>query len=191
MPVGLGLAAITALALSSAADIRMTAGFLAGTAALLGLLALLGWAIRRLAARLPRPQSPLLRIALANLHRPGAQTGALVTALGFGLSAFVLLAAVETSLSANIDRRVPNRAPDYFVLDVPRARLAEFESAVRKTVPGAEIRAVPAMRGAILAYGPEGAMTRVADLKAIPENAWALRGERGLTYADAVPEGNS
>ena len=28
----------------------------------------------------------MLRSALANLYRPGAQTGALVTALGFGLS---------------------------------------------------------------------------------------------------------
>ena len=122
---------------------------------------------------------------------PGAQTGALVTALGFGLSAFVLLAVIETSLLANIARRVPARAPDYFVLDVPRARLAEFEQAVHQTVPGAAIRAVPALRGAILAYGPQGRMMRVADLKAIPENAWALRGERGLTYADKVPEGNS
>ena len=191
LPVGLGLAGIAVLALTSPADIRLTAGFLAGTAALLGLLALLGWAIRHLTSRLPHPKNPLLRAALANLHRPGAQTGALVTALGFGLSAFVLLAAVETSLSANIARRVPARAPDYFVLDVPRLRLAEFESAVRQTVPGAKIRAVPAMRGAILAYGPQGAMTRVADLKSIPEDAWALRGERGLTYADAVPEGNT
>jgi len=190
-PVGLGLAAIIGLALASAADMRLTAGFLGGTAALLALLATLGWAIRRLAAHLPRPKNPLLRLALANVHRPGAQTGALVTALGFGLSAFVLLAVIETSLSANIARKVPARAPDYFVLDVPRDRLAEFENAVHQTVPGAAIRSVPALRGAILAYGPEGRMTRVADLKAIPENAWALRGERGLTYADAVPEGNS
>ena len=191
LPVGLGLAAIAALALSSAADWRMTAGFLAGAAALLGFLALLGWAIRHLAARLPRPSGPLLRMALSYLHRPGAQTGALVTALGFGLSAFVLLAAVETSLSANIARSVPVRAPDYFVLDVPRARLVEFTRAVRETVPGAKVRAVPAMRGAILAYGPQGAMIRVADLEKIPENAWALRGERGLTYADVMPEGNT
>jgi putative ABC transport system permease protein len=191
VPVGLGLAAIVGLALASAASIKMTAGFLAGTAALLALLSLLGWAIRRLAARLPRPRDPMLRTALANLHRPGAHTGALVTALGFGLSAFVLLAVVETSLSANIARRVPARAPDYFVLDVPRARLAEFESAVHQTVPGAVIRAVPALRGAILAYGPADRMIRVADLPSIPENAWALRGERGLTYADQVPEGNS
>jgi len=49
---------------------------------------------------------------------------------------------------------------------------------------------VPALRGAILAYGPQGHMVRVADLKEISEKAWPLRGERGLTYADEVPEGN-
>jgi putative ABC transport system permease protein len=190
-PVGLGLAGIVALALAIAAQWQMTLGFLAGAAAVLGLLWGLGWAIRHLALRLPAPRSPLLRMALAYLHRPGAQTGALVTALGFGLAAFVLLAAIETSLSANIARQVPAKAPDYFVLDVPRDGLARFEQVVREAAPGAEITAVPAMRGAILAYGPQGAMTRVADLETIPEGAWALRGERGITYAATVPEGST
>ncbi|MCE2841459.1 MAG: FtsX-like permease family protein, partial [Novosphingobium sp.] len=94
-PVGLGFAAIIGLTLASAAQLPVTAGFLAGAIVVLGLLGLLGWGLRYLAARLPRPQHPLLRLALSNLHRPGAQTGALVTALGFGLSAFVLLAVVQ------------------------------------------------------------------------------------------------
>ena len=191
LPVGLGVTAIVALALASATRIGTTALLLAGAAALLLLLTALGWSIRRVAERLPRPRDPLLRAALGNLHRPGAQTGALVTALGFGLSAFVLLAAVQTSLDANIMARIPNRAPDYFVLDVPKDRVGEFEAAVRTVAPVAKIRAIPALRGAILAYGPEGRMTRTADLKDLPEGAWALRGERGLTYAEDVPEGNS
>jgi putative ABC transport system permease protein len=114
-----------------------------------------------------------------------------VTAIGFGLSAFVLLSTIQTSLEANIRLRIPARAPDYFVLDVPRQRVGEFERAVTETIPHATIRIVPNMRGAILAYGPPGLMTRVADLKDIPDNAWQLRGERGLTYADAVPEGST
>ena len=191
LPVGLGAAAIVALSLAGATRIGTTALFLAGSAAVLLLLYTLGRAIHGGATRLPRPRDPLLRAALGNLHRPGAQTGALVTALGFGLSAFVLLAAVQTSLDANIRARIPAKAPDYFVLDVPKARVGEFEAAVRSIAPGAKIRAIPALRGAILAYGPEGAMTRTADLKEVPEGAWALRGERGLTYAEAVPEGNS
>jgi putative ABC transport system permease protein len=133
----------------------------------------------------------LLRIALANLHRPGAQTGALVVALGFGLAAFVLLAGVETSLDANIARRVPARAPDYFVLDLPPAKSAEFGRIVHASAPAARIRTVPALRGAILAYGPAERMTRVAELPTIPDDAWPLRGERGLTYADAIPPGNA
>ncbi|MEO5586610.1 MAG: FtsX-like permease family protein [Novosphingobium sp.] len=191
LPVGLGIAAIVALSLASATRIGTTALFLAGAAALLLLLWALGWGIRWAAEHAPRPRDPLLRAALGNLHRPGAQTGALVTALGFGLSAFVLLAAVQTSLDANIMARVPNRAPDYFVLDVPKARVAEFEAAVRTVAPAAKIRAIPALRGAILAYGPEGRMARTADIKDLPEGGWALRGERGLTYSDTVPEGNS
>lgn len=190
LPVGLGMAGIAALALVTARQPLVTLWFLGGSLALLGLLGALGLGLRRLAAHLPRPERPLLRLALANLHRPGAQTGALVTALGFGLSAFVLLAAVQTSLDANIAARVPQRAPAYFVLDVPRDRADEFRHAVAQVVPQAQVRMVPALRGAILAYGPQGHMTRVADLKEIPDDAWPLRGERGLTYSDDVPEGN-
>lgn len=191
LPVGLGLAAMTALALLNAAQPLVTLGFLGGAALMLALLALIGLGIRRLAARLPRPRDPMLRAGLANLHRPGAQTGALVTALGFGLSAFVLIAAVQTSLDANIRRTVPARAPDFFVLDVPKDKAGEFRDVVAREAPGSTLRMVPNMRGRILAYGPKDRMTRVSDLKEIPEDAWALKGERGLTYSVGVPEGST
>ncbi len=190
LPVGGGLLAITLLALVGSPTPLLSAGFLAGAALLLALLSLLGWLIRRTAARAPRPRNPLLRNALANLHRPGAQTGALVTALGFGLSAFVLLAAIQTSLDGNIERSVPRQAPDYFVLDIPKDQVVTFRDLVMADNPEAELRVTPSLRGRILAYGPEGAMTRVADLDELPEGAWALRGERGLTYSDFVPQGN-
>jgi putative ABC transport system permease protein len=191
VPVALGLAGIATLAFLGAPQPLLTATFLAGAVVLLGLLTLLGFAIRMAAARLPRPADPLLRSALANLHRPGASTAALVTALGFGLSAFVLLAGVQTSLDGNISRSVPERAPDYFVLDVPRDGVGEFEAMVRRQAPDAAIQTVPTLRGAILAYGPRDDMTRVSTLEELPEGAWALRGERGLTYAEEVPPGNT
>lgn len=190
LATGLGLVAICALALSTTAQPVLTGGFLIGAGGALLLLAGLGWAIQALVRRLPRPANPLLRSALANIHRPGAPTGALVTALGFGLAAFVLLAAVQSAIDGNIQRRVPQEAPDYFVLDVPPAREARFRALVRAEFPAAAIRTVPTMRGAVLAYGARNRMTRVADLKEIPEGAWALRGERGLTYADTLPPGN-
>ncbi|MFN4240885.1 MAG: ABC transporter permease [Erythrobacter cryptus] len=186
----LGLAAIGALALATTAQPLLAGGFLAGAGAALALLAAIGWAIAALARRLPRPANPLLRSAIANLHRPGAPTAALVTALGFGLAAFVLLAAVQSAIEGNIARRVPREAPEYFVLDVPQKDEPRFFALVEKEFPKAAIRTVPTLRGAVLAYGPSDRMTRVADLAEIPDGAWALRGERALTYADTIPPGN-
>ncbi len=187
---GVGLAAICALALLTTAQPLLAGGFLIGAGGALALLAGLGWAIQTLARRLPRPKNPLLRSALANIHRPGAPTGALVTALGFGLASFVLLAAVQSAIDGNIRQRVPMEAPDYFVLDVPVAKEPRFFQLIQAEFPKAGIRTVPTMRGAVLAYGPKDKMVRVADLEEIPEGAWALRGERGLTYADTLPQGN-
>ena len=186
----LGVAGVIALAFAGGGQPRTTALFLGGAAALFAVLGALGLAIRLLAARLPRPANPITRLALANLHRPGSQTGQLVTALGFGLASFVTLAVIQTSLDANIASRVPARAPDYFAMDLAPADLARFTATVAGIAPQARIRSVPALRGAILAYGPADHMIRVADLPAIPDDAWALKGERGLTYADDVPPGN-
>jgi len=185
-----GLAAICALALLTTAEPRLSGGFLAGAGVALVLLAGLGFAIQALARRLPRPSNPILRSALANIHRPGAPTGALVTALGFGLAAFVLLAAIQSAIEGNIDSRVPREAPDYFVLDVPVEKEARFIDMVEERFPEAGLRMVPTLRGAVLAYGSEDAMVRVSEQEEIPEGAWGLRGERGLTYADRLPQGN-
>lgn len=191
VPVGGGLLAIAALALIGTPQPGLSALFMGGAVVLLGLLSLLGMAIRKAATHAPRPRNPLLRNALANLHRPGAQTGALVTALGFGLAAFVLLAGVQTSVDGNIERSVPNEAPDYFVLDIPRDRIGEFTAMVTAENPAGTVRSVPTLRGKILGYGAENTMTRVADLEEIPDGAWPLRGERGLTYSEEVPDGNT
>jgi putative ABC transport system permease protein len=185
-----GLIGIVALAFAGGGDARVTAIFLGGATALLLGLSGLGWAIRWGAARLPRPTGVMARMALANLTRPGAQTGRLVTALGFGLTAFVVLAVVETSLDANISARVPQKAPDYFVIDLQPDREADFRRIAAAAAPGARLRTVPTLRGAILAYGPPDRQTRVADMADIPEDAWALKGERGLTFADVIPDGN-
>ena len=189
--VGGGLLGIVALALLTSRDPLLAAAFLGGAAGMLAVLALLGWSIRTASTKVGRPRNPLVRNAIANLSRPGASTGALVTALGFGLSAFVLLAAIQSAIDGNIQSRVPQEAPDYFVLDIPRDRVAEFEQVVQAQDGDAMIRAVPALRGSVIAFGPRDAMTQVAEMESIPDGAWALRGERGLTYAAEVPPGNT
>jgi putative ABC transport system permease protein len=179
-------AAVSALAIGTSDNPLFAATVLGAIAGAVLLLALLGWAVRRVARKLPRPGNPLLRLAVTGLYRPGAQTVALVVALGLALTLFVTLAAVQTSLSAEIERAVPDRAPDQFVLDIPAQERGRFEALVRQHAPRAEVNVVPNLRGTITAYND----TRVADLKQLPEGAWFLRGERGVTYSAAVPQGS-
>ena len=187
---GAGIAAICALALLTTAQPLLSGGFLLGAGGALALLAGLGLLLQWLSKKAPRPSNPILRSALSNLHRPGAPTGALVTALGFGLASFVLLAAIQSAIDGNIESRVPNEAPDYFVIDVPPEREDRFSQIVTDRFSDADIRTVPTLRGSILAFGPAGDMQRVADLDEIPDGAWPLRGERGITYSDTPPSGS-
>nr|WP_278254390.1 FtsX-like permease family protein [Sphingobium sp. BYY-5] len=179
-------ALLVLLALSTARDPLFSAAVLGAVAAVLLLLLGLGAAVSRLARRLPRPRRPLLRLALANLHRPGAQTAALIVALGLALTLFVTLAGIETSLDAEIRNVVPKKAPAQIVLDIPAPQQARFRQIVAAQAPEAQLNIVPVLRGTITAYDGQ----RVADLKDVPEGAWFLRGERGVTYSATLPEGS-
>jgi len=185
--MALAATGLIAVVLLTSEQPMLSGGFLASVATALLLLAALGWVIRAVASRLPAPRRPLLRLAIAGLYRPGARTVALVVALGLGLTLFVLLAAIRTSLDANIERTVPARAPALFALDVPRDRAAEFSQTIRQVSPAADIATVPLLRGTIVAYGK----TRVADLAQLPPDAFILRGERGITYAAKLPTGST
>lgn len=183
----IGLAAlIAAIAIASAKEPFFAAMFVGSVVGLLLLLTLLGGAIRGIAARAPRPKPPLARLAVANLHRPGAQTGRLVVALGLGLTLFATLAIIQTSLNSQIESTIPKRAPSFFALDIPKEEAPRFRSLVEQTAPGADIQMVPSLRGPVVAIAGK----RVADMKEIPEEAWFLRGDRGLTFAADIPPGS-
>lgn len=180
------LATVVGLAAVAAREPLFTLSVLAAVGASVLLLAIVGVAASRIAQRLPRPRHPLVRLAINNLYRPGAQTVGVVIALGLALTLFVSIAAIQTSLTAEIDATVPKRAPNQFVLDVPSDRRRAFESIVRRQAPNAELNIVPALRGTITAFGN----TRVADLAEPPPDAWFLRGERGVTYSATLPQGS-
>lgn len=180
------LAALIALAIFTASDRQIAFGFVGATLALVLGLWLLGYALRFGLARLPRPRRPLLRLALANLYRPGAQTDRLVVALGLGFSLFVALAIIDTSLSSEIDAGAPAKAPRFFAIDLQPTDDARFRAAVRGVAPAANFEVTPSLRGAIVAFKGQ----RVAAMKSLPEGAWILRGDRTITWSATVPPRN-
>lgn len=180
------VAALVALAVLTASNQLLALGFVGAVAAVIALLWVIGIAIRLIAARLPRARTPLLRLAVANLHRPGAQTDRLVVALGLGFSLFVALAVIDSSLSSELNKAAPAKAPRFFAIDLQPDDATAFARAVRGAAPDARIESLPSLRGAIVALRGQ----RVADIKNLPAGAWVLRGDRTITYSAQLPPRN-
>ena len=180
------IAAIVAVAVVTAREPMFSLAFVGAAFGLLLLLTGIAKLLRYLVMRLPRPKAPLPRLALANLHRPGAQTQALVVALGLGLTLFVTLAAIQTSINNEIRNSIPDRAPSFFVLDVPRDGATQFTQMVKEADPQGTINMIPALRGTIVEFAGQ----RVDQLEELPEGAWVLNGDRGLTYSAELPKGS-
>ncbi len=183
--IGAAALAIVGLAVFGAVDRLFVLAFIGAALGLVVLLWGLATLIALVARRLPRPRGTLARLAIGNLHRPGAPTRQLVVALGLGLTLFATLAVIETNLAGQIDRTLPARAPSFFVLDIPKDDLARFTGVVTAAAPGAGIVTVPSLRGPVTAV--KG--VPVEKLHA-PGDAWILRGDRGLSYAADFPPNN-
>lgn len=185
--IAAALAAIAAVALASFGDRRLTIYYLIGLAASFVALLGLAAAIIRLARRMPRPASAIARYALTNIHRPGTAATSVIMALGLGLGLFVTLALTDRTIGNELRSNIPAAAPAFFFLDVNNSDLASFRSLLEEQAGVAAIGSAPMMRGRVVRVKGVPAEQVNAD----PDAAWALRGDRGLTYAEALPEGST
>jgi putative ABC transport system permease protein len=176
--------AIVMLTVFNARDRVFVLAFMAAALGLIALLWGLAALVRLLAARAPRPRGTLARLALANLHRPGAPTRQLIVALGLGLTLFATLAVIETNFSGQINRTLPERAPSFFVIDIPKDNLDQFNAIIARAAPAATVTTVPSLRG------PVTAVNGVPATEIDAPEAWILRGDRGLSYASEFPANN-
>ena len=87
------IATLAALAVLLAYDRKIAAIFVGAAAAVFLTLQLVAMLIMAIARRIPRPRFALLRLVLANIHRPGALTPSVVLSLGVGLALLVTLLA--------------------------------------------------------------------------------------------------
>jgi putative ABC transport system permease protein len=174
-----------ALAVFSAQDRTVALWFVVGAIAAFTIFRTAGAGIVLIAKGIGRPRHPTLRLALANLHRPGAPTAQIVLSLGIGLTVLVAVALVEGNLAREVDTRLPAEAPAFYFVDIQPDQLAGFAEIVRAT-PDARFDQVPMMRGRITRLNG----VPVEEAPVAPEAQWALRSDRGLTYAATLPRGS-
>ncbi len=177
--------ALSALVIGTAENPRFAAMFIVAVIGTLLLFRLGAGALMALARRLPHARRPALRLGLANLHRPGAPTPLMLVSLGVGLTVLAAIALIEGNLRRQLANEMPAAAPNFYFIDIQSDQIQAFEALARAQPGVTEIRSVPNLRARIVAVNGVPA----EQVSATPETAWALRGDRGLTYAATPPEG--
>lgn len=177
---------LAGLALLVAESRRIALIYIVAAASIFLVLRLLASGLMAIAARLPRPRSTALRLALANIHRPGALTPSVVLSLGLGLALLVTLTLIDGNLRRQLTQALPKSAPSFFFVDIPSTDVERFNAFVKQTAPNAELTEVPMLRGRILKVKGVPA----EQVKPDSEQAWVLQSDRGITYTDTLPEGS-
>ena len=149
-------------------------------------LRLVALGIARLARHAPQWRSVEWRMALAAIHRPGALTASVVLSLGLGLAALVALTLIDANMRAELSQSEPGVTPSFFFLDVRGADAGAFLDFLKREAPGVKISETPMMRGRFVKIGG----TPVEAVKPSDNVAWALEGDRGVTFAEKPPEGS-
>jgi len=127
----------------------------------------------------------LLRLALSNLVRPGAATGGVITALGLGLTLLATVTLLSATINAQVAAALPARAPSFFFVDIQPDEAQGFDRTVTGFSSATDYKRTPMIRGRITALkGIPSSQVQVA-----PGARWALRGDRGITYASTPPPG--
>jgi putative ABC transport system permease protein len=177
--------ALAALIVATAENRVFAAGFVGGAIGTLILFRLGAAALMAAARRIRVRGRPAWRLGLANLHRPGAPTALMLVSLGIGLTTLSAIALIEGNLRRQISDQLPAAAPSFYFVDIQSDQAAAFD-ALALGLPGvADLRRVPSLRARVTAVDGVPA----AEVRTTGDTAWALRGDRGLTFAGTPPEG--
>ncbi|MEL6202099.1 MAG: ABC transporter permease [Pseudomonadota bacterium] len=181
-------AVLASMAIFLSFDPRIAAVFLAGVSIAFLVLRVVSQLLMDGARRFKNVRGTALRLAVGNIHRPGALTPSVVLALGLGLTLLVSLALIDNNLRSQIAGNITQRAPNFFFVDVQSNVVEDFAALIdQETGADDKLVRVPMLRGRIVELNGQD----VSQIELPPEAAWVLRGDRGITYARNVPENST
>jgi putative ABC transport system permease protein len=180
------IALLVAVVVGLAYDKRVAAVFVASSVVVFALLRGIAAGLMALARRLPRTRITMLRLAIANIYRPGALTPSVVMSLGLGLAVLVTITQIDGNLRRQFLAALPDRAPSFYFIDIPTHDADRFAAFLKATAPQSSVEDVPMLRGRIVSARG----VKAEDLKASTDSEWVLQSDRGLTYTGEIPKGS-
>ena len=186
LAIGLLAAGVVTIAITAGNEPWFAAVCCGVIIALLVLFRFVGRAITSLARSAGRLRFLALRLALANLHRPGAGTVPVSVALGTGLAVLVAMAGVEANLARELEVAASGEAPAFFVLDIQSEQIDPFIETVTNRGDVSAVESAPAMRGRVVAI--DG--VPVAEATIDDEAMWSINSDVGVTYSGLPANAN-
>jgi putative ABC transport system permease protein len=180
------VALLIAVVIGLAYDKRVAAVFVVSAMIVFALLRVIAEIVMAVARALPRSRFTMLRLAIANIYRPGALTPSVVLSLGLGLAVLVTITQIDGNLRRQFLAALPEHAPSFYFIDIPSSEADRFGDFLRKTEPGATVDDVPMLRGRIVAARG----VRAEQLNPSSDSEWVLHSDRGLTYTGEIPKGS-
>ncbi|WP_380056793.1 ABC transporter permease [Falsihalocynthiibacter sp. SS001] len=177
------LALLVAAAVLFSGAPRLALGAFVGVAGALVLLALMATVLRvaaRKSGTMVRGYTAL-RLAVSSIGAPNGEARSVVLSLGLGLSVLAAVGQIDTNLRAAISDDLPDIAPSYFFVDIQPDQLDGFKQRASEDTAIDRIQSAPMLRGVITQINGKPA-------REVAGEHWVLRGDRGVTYADAPPE---
>ncbi len=180
------IALLIAVAVGLAYDKLVAIVFVVASIVVFAVLRGIAVLLMALARSLPRSRITMLRLAIANIHRPGALTPSVVMSLGLGLAVLVTITQIDGNLRRQFMAALPDRAPSFYFIDIPTNDAARFGEFLKQTAPQSTVEDVPMLRGRIVAARG----VKAEDLNPSSDSAWVLHSDRGLTYTGEIPKGS-
>jgi putative ABC transport system permease protein len=180
------IALLIAIVIGLAYDKRVAAIFVLSSIVVFALLRGIAAGLMALARRLPRTRFTMLRLAIANIYRPGALTPSVVMSLGLGLAVLVTITQIDGNLRRQFMAALPDHAPSFYFIDIPATEADRFGAFLKQTAPQSAVEDVPMLRGRIVAARG----VKAEDLQPSTDSEWVLQSDRGLTYTNEIPKGS-
>lgn len=179
------LAALLGVCLAYASVPMLALWTLGGILAALLVLVLAAVAIKGVSKRLAQSRflrgRTALRLAFGSVGGPDSEASSVILSLGLGLSVLAAIGQIDANLRGAIATELPEVAPSSFFVDIQPDQLTGFLARTRGDADVSRVDTVPMLRGTITKINGRAA-------REVAGNHWVISGDRGVTYADAMPD---
>ncbi|MDT2072699.1 MAG: FtsX-like permease family protein, partial [Planktomarina sp.] len=125
-----------------------------------------------------------LRAAMSAIASGTERAGPVVMGIGLGLAVLAAVGQIDGNLRHSMTKALPDQAPSFFFLDIQSDQLTEFNQRLSDNEAVRRVETAPMLRGLVTQINGRPAAEVGGD-------HWVLRGDRGISYAENMPDSTS